>query len=262
MDKDSSAPVGFVQIVNLLTVASQIVLSLVSNGAFGRGIGDVSCRYTQRFSPSNEAFGIWLPIYTLSFLIFAEQLMPSFFGIKNDVGVPLIPNVLYGLSWMCAAFWTPAFTTNTPQGMIWAAVFLALTSLFSLTAVLSSRLWSTSSWVTASAYSSLAGWTLVAASLNVGIAYSANDNKPDPECSDSADSSYDILGPIDSQYQTIVPLVLAIIIAPIAVYLPDPVLPMPVWWALFWNHASYYNYIAFAIVSAAIVVSGLRAYTM
>ena len=201
MDKESSAPIGFVQVLNLSTIGTQIVLSLVSNGAFGRGISDVSCRYTQRFSPSNEAFGIWLPIYTLSFLVFFEQLTPSFFGIANEVGVPLIPNVFYGLSWLFASFWTPAFTTNTPQGMIWAAVFLALTSLCSLTAVLTSRLWSTSSLVTASAYSSLAGWTLVAAALNVGIAYSANDNKPDPECSDSP-SSYTIFGSMDSQYET------------------------------------------------------------
>ena len=261
MDKEESKPVGFVQILNLSTVGAQIILSLASNSAFGRGIGDVSCKYTQRFSPSNEAFVIWLPIYTLSFLIFLEQLTPSFFGIRNDVGVPLIPNVFYGLSWMFAALWTPTFTTNNPQGLIWAAVFLTLASLCSLTAVLTSRLWSTSSWVTASAYSSLAGWTLVAASVNVGIAYSANDNKPDHECSDSS-RSYSILGSMDSKYETIVPLLLAIIIAPIAVYLPDPVLPMPVWWALLWNHASHYNYLAFATASAAIVVSGLRAYSM
>lgn len=261
MDKESSAPVGFVQVLNLSTLGAQIVLSLVSNSAFGRGIGNVSCRYTQRFSPSNEAFGIWLPIYTLSFLVFFEQLAPRLFGTVNTVGVPLIPNVFYGLSWLFASFWTPAFTTNTPQGMIWAAVFLALTSLCSLTAVLTSRLWSTSSLVTASAYSSLAGWTLVAAALNVGIAYSANDNKPDPECSDSS-GSYTIFGSMDSEYETIVPLLLAIIVAPIAVYLPDPVLPMPVWWALLWNHASYYNYLAFVVASAAIVASGLRAYQM
>jgi len=261
MDTESSAPVGFVQVLNLSTLGTQIVLSLVSNGAFGKGIGDVSCRYTQRFSPSNEAFGIWVPIYMLSFLIFVEQLTPSLFGTVNDVDVPLIPNVFYGLSWLFASFWTPAFTTNTPQGMIWAAVFLSLTSLCSLTAVLTSRLWSTSCWVTASAYSSLAGWTLVAAALNVSIAYAANDNKPDPECSDSS-GSYTIFGSIDSRYETTVPLLLAIVVAPIAVYLPDPVLPLPVWWALLWNHASYYNYLAFAIASVAVVVSGLQVYQM
>tara|TARA_B110001450_G_scaffold222563_1_gene219193 strand:- start:72 stop:836 length:765 start_codon:yes stop_codon:yes gene_type:complete len=234
-----------VEIVNLLTVGAQITLSLVSNAVFG-GIGGVSCRYTQRFSPSREAFGIWLPIYILSYLIFFEQL---------TVDVHLVPNVFYGLSWLFASFWTPAFTTNTPRGILCAAVFLVLSSLCSLTAVMVGRLWFTSSWVTASAFSLLAGWTLVAASLNVGIAYSANDNKPDPECSDYTEPSYTIMGPIDAQYETIVPLTLAVVIAPISFFLSDPVLPVPIWWALLWNRAHKYNYVAFAAASATIVAS-------
>ena len=252
MDRDDVAPLSLVEVVSLATVFFQIVLSIASNSAFGRGVGDVSCKYTQRFAPSNEAFGIWLPIYLLAFLMLFEQAVLT-------QRVHLVSNTLYGLAWLFASFWTPTFTTNTPIAMTLAALFLALTSFFSLAAVLSSRLWLVStSLLTACAYSLLAGWTLVAASLNVAIAYAANDNNPDPECPNTSSESYNLFGDRNSMFVTVVPLLLTILVTPISISLNDPVLTIPIWWALFWGHASFYNYVAFAVASISIIVATTR----
>jgi len=230
-----------------------VVASIASNGAFGRGIGDVSCKYTQRFSPSNEAFGIWLPIYLLT-------LAPMLLAFQSNA--PALSNLSYAFAWLSASLWTPAFTTQTRQGLTWAAVFLALTATFALAAVFSSRLWNgvkenPLQAATASAYAGLAGWTTVAAALNVGIAYQANDDLPDV-CKRDNQGTYTIFGAIDPAYQTPVPLILACVVSLASTLLPDPALPIPLVWAIFWVHPSYMNYAAFAISIGAVVVSGVR----
>ena len=239
--------------VGMAAVFVGVVASVVSNGAFGRGIGDVSCKYTQRFSPSNEAFGIWLPIYLLT-------LSPMVLAFQSNA--PPLSNLSYALAWLSAALWTPMFTSGTRSGFIWAAFFLGLAATFALVAVFSSKLWdgvrdTPLQATTACAYAWLAGWTIVAFALSIGIAYQANDGVPDV-CKREVRVSYTILGPIDPSHQTLVPLLLSCAVSATSVLLPDPTLPMPLLWAIFWMHPSYMNRVAFAILLVVVVVAGLR----
>jgi len=237
----------------MFVVLASVVASVVSNAVFGKGIGDVSCKYTQRFSPSNEAFGIWLPIYLLA-------LSPMILALQSNA--PPLSNLSYAFAWLSAALWTPTFTTQTRHGLVWAAVCLGLTATFALVAVFSSKLWNGVKEVplqaaTASAYALLAGWTIVALALNVGIAYQANNELSDA-CKTDAHGTYTILGAIDPSYKTSVPLILACVVSMAAVLLPDPVLAVPLMWAIFWMHPSYMNYSAVVILAAAVVAAGVK----
>lgn len=244
---------------SIALVAYCVVLSLVSNGVFGRGIGDVSCSYTQRFSPSGPAFGIWLPIYLFSGLMIIEQLRnaQAESGAIENGQIMVVQNAFYSMSWLCAAGWTPAFTAGTGTGMLIAAILLCLTAAFALAAVFSENRWGWSSWVTAAAYSSLAGWTTVAAAINVAIAYQANYGKPNASCSRYPDD-YNIFSPIEAKYETVVPLILASAVAVVAAALSEPVLGMPVAWAVYFMRPSYYNYAAFAISLIGVAVAIAR----
>lgn len=224
-------------------VAYCVVVSLVSNGVFGRRIGDVSCDYKQRFSPSGPAFVIWLPIYTLSGLLLVEQLQRN--GTKEEQ-LLIFQNAFYSMSWLCAAGWTPAFTSGTGTGMVLAAIFLCMTAAFALAAVFTENRWAWPSFVTAAAYSSLAGWTTVAAAINVVIAYQINYGTPNDSCS-KYPNDYNILSTIEAKYETVVPLILAVAVAAVSVALSEPVLCVPVAWAIYFMRPSYYNYSAFAI---------------
>lgn len=243
-------------ITSVSVVGVGLLLSVVSNSVFGRGIGDVSCTFAPKFSPASGAFAIWGPIYVLSLLSIGEQLHSQARPAVNFDDTAA--NVSFGLAWMFAALWTPAFTRtgrNQRAGLVVAAVCLCLCALSALVAVLSSSAWHHSRrdglrWITGMAFGLLSGWTLVAAALNVEIAYRANDDKSDAECADSPDG-YTIFSPIDPNYATPVPLVLALVVALVAVDLPNPALPIPLIWALFWIRPSYYNYAAVALLLGA-----------
>jgi hypothetical protein len=244
---------------SIALVAYCVVISLVSNGVFGRGIGNASCSYTQRFSPSGPAFGIWLPIYILSGLLILEQSMYGQTELDNieNGRIMVVQNAFYSVSWLCAAGWTPAFTAGTATGMLIAAILLCLTAAFALAAVFSEGRWSWSSWVTAAAYSSLAGWTTVAAAINVSIAYQANYGKSNESCS-RYPNDYNIFSPIEAKYETVVPLILAVTVSVVAASLSEPVLGMPVAWAIYFMRPSYYNYAAFVISLIGVVVALAR----
>ena len=165
---------------------------------------------------------------------------------------------------MSACLWTPAFTSKTENGIVLAAVFLCMSAWFSLAAVFTfaqiEMVCFTSiidqssliSW-TFVAYSLLAGWTVVASSLNVAIAYDAKLGNINLCKVDSA--SYNILSTIEPQNTTVVPFFLSLIVGTISLSILNPVLAMPLLWSIFFMRSSYYNYAAFFIVLAAIVVS-------
>lgn len=244
-------------------VAYCVVLSLVSNSVFGRGIGDVSCSYEQRFSPSGPAFIMWLPVYALSGWLIFEQLRTGQLeaGREKEEQLLILQNAFYSISWLCAAGWTPAFTTGTAAGIVTAAILLSLTALFALAAVFSGFVdtrWSWASWVTAAAYSLLAGWTVVAAAINVAIAYQAGYGKPNTSCSRERNDDYNIFSTIEAKYQTAVPLILASIFAVVVAGLSQPVLGVPIAWAIYFMRPSYYNYAAFAVITVGVLAATAR----
>ena len=184
---------------SVVVVGVGILSSVLSNVLFGRGIGDVSCMYTVKYSPSSPAFGIWFPIYVIGLLAVADQINAN--SSTNGTYDDTASNFLYGFAWMAAAVWTPAFTktiktdvdnkntkenstdsttktkltsdgTNTkdmpyPPTLALAAVFLSLTATLSISATIVSNAWSKTlpngmRPFSGMAYASLAGWTLVA----------------------------------------------------------------------------------------------------
>lgn len=171
-----------------------------------------------------------------------------------------------------------------PLGLLVAAVFLTLTALLSMLATLTSSAWSISRGggvrpISGVAIASLAGWTLVAASINVIIAYKANFGAADDMCIKemSVDNSgkntntdseggtserpkpiYSILDPLDTLDVTPTPLALACLAALVAVLLPNPILPLPVLWALIWIKPSGYTYAAVVILMLSLATSIVR----
>lgn len=245
---------------DIILIGFGVTSSIVSNVLFQRGIGNTSCTFEVSFSPSGGAFGIWGPIYVFSLLTIADQIhLRSTHSKEYDT---VVPNICHGFAWLFAALWTPTFTTTvdlkgtkapSPMALAVSAVFLCCTASLSTVAVFCSSAWRRSSdgqfrWITGVAFGLLAGWTLLAASLNIAIAYKANDGVDDVLCNlesdDDVQDSYNIFGTINRAYVTPVPFVLATIISLVAVLLPNPIIALPLLWALYFIRPSYFNYIA------------------
>lgn len=245
----------------VVAVGVAIVASILSNAAAGRGIGDTSCRYELNYSPSNGAFGIWSVIYTFAFATVVFQAVSV---SEGDRVVPLESNVLYAVAWLGATAWVPAFTSGNLTGIIFAAIFLVITAITATASSVLAALWRpgvslSSQWVCGAAMSLLAGWTTVAAALNVGIAVKAA-NSTDDACVTRADNNYGIFSQPDPSKVTIVPFLLAVGASVFASVVPDPLFALPVIWAIAFMHGSLWNYFAVVLLVFACVVGFVRAY--
>lgn len=253
-------PLAATQIAGLVFIGVCVLGSVLSNLVFGRGIGDVSCGYRIRFSPSARAFSIWGVIYALALGTVLEQALGNAIGAGSPA--PTLANGCYALAWLCAAAWTPCFTARPPGGLVAAAFALTCTAALSLTAVLTGSVWRVPNhearrWVTGSAFSTLAGWTCVASALNAAIAFKALQGEP-AAC--KYPDGYDILSPMDAADATPVPLILSFMIGTLSILTRDPVLPLPVLWALWHMRPSWFNYTAFGLLGVCACVALARAY--
>lgn len=236
-----------------------IAMSIGSNALLGRGIGDTSCKYSPLYTPYRSAFGIWGPIYIMAAATVVEQA--TYPG--NAPVAPTVSNMFYACAWLLASAWTPLFGAQQVPYLVAAAVTLCGVEGCAFIAVMTSTMWRSSShepskWITGTAFSLLAGWTFVAASLNLAISLRAIRGETD-SCNDRKEY-YSILTAIDSQYSTPIPLMLSVAAVAAAVALPDPVLPVPVAVAVFWMRASYYNYAAFFLLGLSSALALCRAY--
>jgi len=247
----------------VVVVLISIILSIISGWVFGRGIGDVSCTYHLNYSPATRAFGIWSVIYLLGFTTVLAQLI-SYMRLNNMFAAKEA-NLLYALAWFCATLWTPIFVADKKWTHILASVTLCACASCALAATVVENAWQHDvderrRWFIAAPFSMLAGWTMTAAAVAVGIAYEANDNRPDDNCKTER-SGYNILyTPVDVEDYSFAPLVLALVVAIVAVWLPDPVLPLPVIWAIYHMVPSYPNWIGFVLLCAASVFATGRVY--
>lgn len=240
-----------IPLANAVQVA--VVLSMVSNCLYGRGIGDVSCKYTLSFSPSSPAFGIWLLIYVGAVVSSMAQLVAyDFDEIIFAKGWTLF---FYALAWGLATLWTPVFAQNTGPFLIAAAVLLCGTAACATLATAIENPWSdgvqeVKRWLIGLPISLLAGWTLVAATLSVFIALKANDRVPDEPCDAPRErNSYSILDPLsDMPGGSYTPLLLSLAVSLLSFLIVDPVYPLPVAWAIAWMRPSAPNRWAFAVL--------------
>jgi hypothetical protein len=252
-----------VQIPELLGLSAAIVGSAISNGLFGRGIGNVSCKYRLDFSPSGEAFGIWGLIYAAAITTTTVQLTSS--PTESPMFASQTAINLYSLAWLFAAMWTPVFTAQTGMMLIAAAVLLCATAAMSLSAAIVENGWQDpletplKPWLVSAPFSLLAGWTTVASVLSIGIAYKANDNEPDV-CEYYPRNINILMSAADNTRFELAPMLVAAAVGAIAVWLPDPILPLPVAWAVFFSYPNYGSWAAFAIAVGCSIAAFAVAY--
>lgn len=255
-----------------LFVGVGIVVSVLSNSAFSRGIGDVSCQYETRFSPSSTAFAIWGPIYLFCTFSVLEQV--RWREVESSTYNETVSNIAHGLAWMFAALWTPAFTTTVlkddrlvPQRptIFLAAAFLVLTAVSSLVAVIASSSWKVQNtkWVTGVGISLLSGWTLLAAAINVAIAYKVFTDKQATSCDTDIEDEedYTIFSALDPKYFTSIPLLLSTLPMVVAIFFRNPVVLLPSLWAIIFMRPSFYNYFAVILLIVAEIIALIRTFS-
>lgn len=260
VEDDDPLPVSITWVEVVLI---SIIFAIMSGGTFGRGIGDVSCTYHLNYSPATEAFGIWGVIYFLAFTtVFAQWA--SYMRPHHMFATPEA-NLLFASAWLFATLWTPAFVSNKKWTHIVAAILLCACASCALGASVVENAWQHDvderrRWYIGVPFSMLAGWTLTAAAVSVGIAYEANDNTPDDDCK-SERSGYSMFNThINVQDYSYAPLVLSLVVFVVAVWLPDPILPIPVLWGIFYMVPSYPNWMGFVLLCVASLFAFGRAY--
>lgn len=252
-----------VEVPELLGLSAAIVLSVVSNGLYGRGIGDVSCKYRLAYSPSAPAFGIWALIYAGAITTTTVQLTSlstasTLFAQKTSI-------ILYALAWFCAALWTPVFTAQTRVTFVLAAALLCATAGFSLAAAIVDNAWADPTqnplapWIISAPFSLLAGWTAVASVLSIGIAYKANDDEPDV-CEMYPRDINILTSQREPGAFEAAPVLVASVVGAVSIWIPDPILSIPVAWAIFYMRPNYGTWLAFVVASACTIVAFAVAY--
>ena len=220
-----------------------IATSTISNFAFGSNIGKVSCKYHLSYSPSSEAFSVWILIYSTALLSVAAQL----FKIKNSE-IGYLSNILFASAWLAAAVWTPTFVQDEIWSHIVAALILVLCAGCALGAVLVMPEFAETLWLNRFAFSIFAGWTLTASILSLGIAYSAIRSNG-TECDSDQKNDGEI---------SVIPMILAFVVSVLSIITNDPFLPLAPTWGIIFMQPNHLNWIGIASLSVSFIISLLR----
>lgn len=170
----SELPVDIPLVVGVLVA---IVVSAASNALYMRGIADLVCAHVVRFSPNRRAFAIWRLLYPFAVLFAVAQLVA--YGVDRSMFAAPAANVLFALSWVAAALWTPAFYDGKPESLVQAAMLLLVSAGCACAAAVAEGDWRARPadewrrWTLNAPLSLLAGWLLVALALSVAIAAKA-----------------------------------------------------------------------------------------
>ena len=260
-DAPQPLPTGVPLVAAIIVAAA---LSVFSNWRYGRNIGEVSCTYELSYSPSRQAFGIWALIYAACALTVAGQYIAYAAGspvFASDYG-----NAFYALAWLCATCWTPTFTTNTPLSHVCAAALLCLCATCALAAAAIENAWHPcGTWprrlLISTPFALLGGWTLAAAALSIGIAGRVLDARPDTPCAELDSPTYRNGLSLLSLPSTWthpahwLPVTLATSVAATCAYAREPIVPLPLAWAIFWMPPNVPNFLGFSALLGASVWS-------
>jgi len=241
---DSNPFADWQSIVGPVLLLFGLGVSVLGNSVWGGTIGNVSCRYRLSYSPYNEAFGIWLVIYPWFFACVFFQFFYRFDPIKFYVA-KFSSNLCMCVSWASSGAWTFFFGTgdspNPEIGLGMATFFLLLAATTAMSAVFIEQGFRVDSTITqiftvSIPFSLYAGWLIVAASINVGIFITiqrTNDTDTIGLCerSPTNPSQPDIPNP-RSWIDASLPLVLATAVSVVSVSQSDPVLLVPIVWAI------------------------------
>jgi hypothetical protein len=180
-------------------------------------------------------------------------------------------NFYFALTWVFCAAWVPLFDAESPGFLVMAATQIALAATSATSGAWLADAWrdrETRAVAVALSWplSLLAGWLLTATSIGVGIAANANGHRAQKTCTFVAPQARDETERAYRQRRRVlyreayaqapavespVPIVLSAALAGLAVLIRDPLLPLPLAWAIV-------NLKAFPAVSyvLAIVVCG------
>lgn len=221
-------------------------LSIASLYVWGINVGEGACAWRVAYSPRSGAFGIWSIIYGTTIVLCILQLaavVPSF---------DLAASALWALAWLLCAVWVPLFDASSPTSLILASIAIGAAATAAAAATWRAEAWL---WIGDSArqmgalgvpLSLLAGWLLAASSIAVGVAIKANARDAQSTCvlvpraPDESERAYRRrrrqryreafeAAPVEESF---VPVLLAVGVATLALLARDPILTLPVVWAI------------------------------
>lgn len=227
-------------------VLSGMLLTIASNAVWYRNLGETSCRWRRPYSPDGRAFVIWSFIYLTTLISCICQLV----GQTPVLG--WYTNLSWGVSWTLCALWSPFFDGETPEALRAAASILLAAAAWATLAVSEEVAWSNNSETAevillTAPLSALVGWLWVASVLGWGIANAASSADSDaqaclvpPRRADETAYEYRYRRRVlyrQAQVRmprmvSIVPLLVAVAISTLSALIPDPLVVVPVAWAV------------------------------
>ena len=243
---ESAALVPGAHAVGPLAVLSALILSAASTRIWSRNVGETSCGWRTDYSPDGRAFGIWGLLYLGTVATALLQLSSLVFVVDWWA------NFYFALTWVFCAAWVPLFDAESPGFLVLAATQIARAAAGGRWgAWLADAGRDRGTRVTAVALSwplsLLAGWLLTATSIGVGIAAKANAHDAQKACilvppqeRDETERSYRQRRRVlyreayarAPAVESPVPIVLSAALAGLAVLIGDPLLPLPLVWAI------------------------------
>jgi hypothetical protein len=223
---------GFLACIGLLSMSRETGKGQRSS------IGDVSCAFKLSFSPEGPAFWIWSFIFVSTFLSIVYQFQTSA-SLETQAAALLPSNLLMGSAWLFAGLWSYFFTRRELAA---AAVCLVLVTTLSTTATFLEEGFAVYKGVphlllVCLPFSVFAGWTLLAASLSIGIYFKSQQvllAKADVQIGECK-------VPQPNYSEEFIPLALALLGIGIAAVRQDAFFVLPVAWGLFWIDRSNFK---------------------
>jgi tryptophan-rich sensory protein len=248
------------ELVALIVLACAYVGCMLSLCVWGTGIGGTSRRVELAYMPASRAFGIWSVIFLSAIVSILVQLMQL--G-RGEHPVSANTNAFHAGAWLSAALWAPFFTRLQALEVAAAALIFCVACSCAGAYSLRGAPWQVRV-LHGTPLSLLAGWTLAAAALSVGIAVLARKpravkpvSSSDPESglqpSPTMRRDYSIIKadrPLRATDNTPIPLVLALGASTLALAANDPVLPLSTLVAVFFQRPTCY-----AVTSAAVLLA-------
>jgi len=252
-------------VVGPVGVLAALVVSVAFNAAYGRQLGDVTCRWRLPYSPDRRVFRIWTVIYLWFAFSAASQLAGAI--ERETYAAQPWTNTMVAYSWVLCGAWTVFFSgaanADRAVGVALAAFVLASAAFCALGAVAVERSWhAPSAWRVLGVgvpYSLFAGWLCVAAVLNAGTAARALRRRAASDCAPRASYSTWVAAEPEETvgFDSWVPLSLAVLVSIGAFLLQDPVLPVPALIGTAFTKGHLKNWMALELLALTIAACAL-----